>query len=159
MCSKFWFFYILCLFTFMTYSCHFYHSFFFFFKQKTAYEMLRSLVGSEMCIRDRSVWCMPSLLPSRTPPPPPPRWLLLSKYKLSAHLDPHGPSYTTRLLLVMLKEEALKGTPQNHSHTYTTYHTIPAICLLYTSDAADEEDSVDLGGRRIIKKKKKKINT
>eukprot|EP00658_Telonema_sp_P-2_P066722 TRINITY_DN55689_c0_g1_i3.p1 TRINITY_DN55689_c0_g1~~TRINITY_DN55689_c0_g1_i3.p1 ORF type:complete len:108 (+),score=28.41 TRINITY_DN55689_c0_g1_i3:53-376(+) len=32
--------------------------FFFFFKQKTAYEMLRSLVGSEMCIRDshRSLW-------------------------------------------------------------------------------------------------------
>src|SRR5664280_3774564 len=30
------------------------------------------------------------------------------------------------------------------------------VCLLYTSDAADEEDSVDLGGRRIIKKKKKK---
>eukprot|EP00658_Telonema_sp_P-2_P018040 TRINITY_DN17057_c0_g1_i3.p1 TRINITY_DN17057_c0_g1~~TRINITY_DN17057_c0_g1_i3.p1 ORF type:complete len:128 (-),score=8.14 TRINITY_DN17057_c0_g1_i3:49-432(-) len=29
------------------------------------------------------------------------------------------------------------------------------FCLLYTSDAADEEDSVDLGGRRIIKKKKK----
>eukprot|EP00658_Telonema_sp_P-2_P070407 TRINITY_DN5992_c0_g1_i5.p1 TRINITY_DN5992_c0_g1~~TRINITY_DN5992_c0_g1_i5.p1 ORF type:complete len:329 (-),score=150.33 TRINITY_DN5992_c0_g1_i5:108-1094(-) len=29
-------------------------SFFFFFKQKTAYEMLRSLVGSEMCIRDSS---------------------------------------------------------------------------------------------------------
>ena len=27
---------------------------------------------------------------------------------------------------------------------------IPKICLLYTSDAADEEDSVDLGGRRII---------
>ena len=27
---------------------------FFFFKQKTAYEMLRSLVGSEMCIRDSS---------------------------------------------------------------------------------------------------------
>ena len=30
------------------------------------------------------------------------------------------------------------------------------ICLLYTSDAADERSSVDLGGRRIIKKKKKK---
>ena len=27
-------------------------------------------------------------------------------------------------------------------------------CLLYTSDAADEEDSGDLGGRRFIKKKK-----
>ena len=34
---------------------------------------------------------------------------------------------------------------------------IPALlagdCLLYTSDAADERSSVDLGGRRIIKKK------
>ena len=29
-----------------------------------------------------------------------------------------------------------------------------AACLLYTSDAADERSSVDLGGRRIIKKKK-----
>src|SRR5665648_1150314 len=27
---------------------------------------------------------------------------------------------------------------------------IAMTCLLYTSDAADEEDSVDLGGRRII---------
>ena len=27
-------------------------------------------------------------------------------------------------------------------------------CLLYTSDAADERSSVDLGGRRLIKKKK-----
>ena len=35
--------------------------------------------------------------------------------------------------------------------------TIPSAnngpCLLYTSDAADERSSVDLGGRRIIKKK------
>ena len=30
-------------------------------------------------------------------------------------------------------------------------------CLLYTSDAADERSSVDLGGRRIIKKKKNTI--
>ena len=29
------------------------------------------------------------------------------------------------------------------------------FCLLYTSDAADELDGVDLGGRRIIKKKKR----
>ena len=29
------------------------------------------------------------------------------------------------------------------------------ICLLYTSDAADERSSGDLGGRRILKKKKK----
>ena len=30
-------------------------------------------------------------------------------------------------------------------------------CLLYTSDAADERSSVDLGGRRIIKKNTKKV--
>ena len=32
-------------------------------------------------------------------------------------------------------------------------------CLLYTSDAADERSSVDLGGRRIIKKKKRRRHT
>src|SRR5678816_4047007 len=37
----------------------------------------------------------------------------------------------------------------SHSNLY-------GACLLYTSDAADERSSVDLGGRRIIKKKKKK---
>src|SRR5665648_1097934 len=38
--------------------------------------------------------------------------------------------------------------------TYKKYSKVSTSCLLYTSDAADEEDSVDLGGRRIIKKKK-----
>ena len=33
------------------------------------------------------------------------------------------------------------------------YGHLCTICLLYTSDAADERSSVDLGGRRIIKKK------
>ena len=32
------------------------------------------------------------------------------------------------------------------------------ICLLYTSDAADERSSVDLGGRRIIKKKNTRVD-
>ena len=32
-------------------------------------------------------------------------------------------------------------------------------CLLYTSDAADERSSVDLGGRRIIKKKNNRALT
>ena len=32
---------------------------------------------------------------------------------------------------------------------------LACVCLLYTSDAADERSSVDLGGRRIIKKKKR----
>ena len=37
------------------------------------------------------------------------------------------------------------------------YRKLPNLrraCLLYTSDAADERSSVDLGGRRIITKKK-----
>ena len=33
-------------------------------------------------------------------------------------------------------------------------YTIGYFCLLYTSDAADDTPCVDLGGRRIIKKKK-----
>ena len=35
------------------------------------------------------------------------------------------------------------------------YMVMRGSCLLYTSDAADERSSVDLGGRRIIKKKKR----
>ena len=38
---------------------------------------------------------------------------------------------------------------------HTQHKSARQICLLYTSDAADERSSVDLGGRRIIKKKKK----
>ena len=38
--------------------------------------------------------------------------------------------------------------------TVKTLFICSYICLLYTSDAADERSSVDLGGRRIIKKKK-----
>src|SRR5678809_1567425 len=41
-------------------------------------------------------------------------------------------------------------------HTMGSKITKLQPCLLYTSDAADERSSVDLGGRRIIKKKKKK---
>ena len=36
------------------------------------------------------------------------------------------------------------------NHAADAFHQ---ACLLYTSDAADERSSVDLGGRRIIKKK------
>ena len=35
---------------------------------------------------------------------------------------------------------------------------LTGACLLYTSDAADDLLCVDLGGRRIIKKKKKSKN-
>ena len=37
--------------------------------------------------------------------------------------------------------------------TIKIYNNGGKTCLLYTSDAADERSSVDLGGRRIIKKK------
>eukprot|EP00658_Telonema_sp_P-2_P056707 TRINITY_DN4514_c0_g1_i3.p1 TRINITY_DN4514_c0_g1~~TRINITY_DN4514_c0_g1_i3.p1 ORF type:complete len:119 (-),score=41.50 TRINITY_DN4514_c0_g1_i3:8-364(-) len=50
-----------------------------------------------------------------------------------------------------LQEKIKEATYVIHSHQNK-------YCLLYTSDAADEEDSVDLGGRRIIKKKKNNIN-
>mgnify|MGYP003380368793 CR=1 FL=1 len=38
-------------------------------------------------------------------------------------------------------------------HADAGYDIALDTCLLYTSDAADERSSVDLGGRRIIKKK------
>ena len=47
----------------------------------------------------------------------------------------------------------------NYNYPFTsdfqtkTVYNFYYICLLYTSDAADERSSVDLGGRRIIKKK------
>ena len=45
--------------------------------------------------------------------------------------------------------------PEVPSFLYAIAAKIPHTCLLYTSDAADERSSVDLGGRRIIKKKTK----
>ena len=44
------------------------------------------------------------------------------------------------------------GTDKFAKYGSTSYY----ICLLYTSDAADERSSVDLGGRRIIKKQNDK---
>ena len=94
---------------------------FFFFKQKTAYEMLRSLVGSEMCIRDRENYTQK--IPERS-------------WYFSAWTSAGG------------IKRINKGE-----------YELSQDCLLYTSDAADDLLCVDLGGRRIIKKKKnKKIN-
>ena len=45
----------------------------------------------------------------------------------------------------------IQGEPQRAADWYRR-------CLLYTSDAADERSSVDLGGRRIIKKKTSEDN-
>ena len=62
-----------------------------------------------------------------------------------------GPSWNTKAqeldsLWRVWYDESLPDTARMQAMDY--------ICLLYTSDAADERSSVDLGGRRIIKKKK-----
>ena len=85
---------------------------FFVFKQKTAYELLRSLVGSEMCIRDRCLF-------GRDPD----------------HFAD------------------ISGEPAGFFLVGQNHHTRAYPCLLYTSDAADDLLCVDLGDRRIIKKK------
>ena len=46
--------------------------------------------------------------------------------------------------------------PENAPAEIGKFVKIDSTCLLYTSDAADERSSVDLGGRRIIKKKKRR---
>mgnify|MGYP002682765066 CR=1 FL=1 len=76
--------------------------------------MLRSLVGSEMCIRDsrEGVGVVEA-----------PRGTLIHHYEV----DGKGAIERANLIVA---------------------------CLLYTSDAADDLLCVDLGGRRIIKKKK-----
>eukprot|EP00658_Telonema_sp_P-2_P029539 TRINITY_DN22463_c0_g1_i3.p1 TRINITY_DN22463_c0_g1~~TRINITY_DN22463_c0_g1_i3.p1 ORF type:complete len:146 (+),score=39.57 TRINITY_DN22463_c0_g1_i3:56-493(+) len=110
--------------------------FFFFFKQKTAYEMLRSLVGSEMCIRD-SLYNL----------------YIVVKRKSRVPVVVSAPPIVSPLTDLYFKQTSLAA---KRGFTFTAPITIYYnTCLLYTSDAADEEDSVDLGGRRIIKKKKK----
>eukprot|EP00658_Telonema_sp_P-2_P009856 TRINITY_DN13674_c0_g2_i2.p2 TRINITY_DN13674_c0_g2~~TRINITY_DN13674_c0_g2_i2.p2 ORF type:complete len:122 (-),score=18.32 TRINITY_DN13674_c0_g2_i2:20-385(-) len=69
-----------------------------------------------------------------------PRSALVLPVSSTALLEMHGPR------LMQLPPRSLQLVPLQPGG-YS--------CLLYTSDAADEEDSVDLGGRRIIKKKKK----
>ena len=121
--------------------------FFFFFRQKTAYEVLRSLVGSEMCIRDsnrtpagqsadrtlrRNETAGRRTRPgSRSGRPSPPNCDL--GYETSRR---RCPRWRRRLAC----------------HRSTTTMRLRA-CLLYTSDAADDLPCVDLGGRRIIKQK------
>ena len=58
-----------------------------------------------------------------------------------------------------LSHSTWPGANSSLSVTIRCFFTTPmgGGCLLYTSDAADERSSVDLGGRRIIKKKKHRI--
>eukprot|EP00658_Telonema_sp_P-2_P045562 TRINITY_DN33540_c0_g2_i1.p1 TRINITY_DN33540_c0_g2~~TRINITY_DN33540_c0_g2_i1.p1 ORF type:complete len:125 (-),score=28.98 TRINITY_DN33540_c0_g2_i1:58-432(-) len=70
--------------------------------------------------------------------------------KVAVH--PLSPSaYDSRVVLFEPSINTTTSPPHNQHHQ----HHQQSTCLLYTSDAADEEDSVDLGGRRFIKQKKK----
>src|SRR5450756_3195606 len=74
----------------------------------------------------------------------------------------------TRVMLIAAKaemhlaDEIAAGIPVALRHDDVVMHVPVEVaerardCLLYTSDAADDLLCVDLGGRRIIKKKKQK---
>ena len=62
------------------------------------------------------------------------------RQQVSAAIENHRGAFGRVAILVQVNR---KGGDAGHAE----------ICLLYTSDAADERSSVDLGGRRIIKKK------
>ena len=57
---------------------------------------------------------------------------------------------------------ALEGKcskPSIRHHLVLNLFDLHTLCLLYTSDAADDLLCVDLGGRRIIKKKNSTVQT
>ena len=112
-------------------------------------------MGSEMCIRDRYTLRAPAAG---------------QVLELAAHVGETAMPGVTLLslgnldtvdLVVYVPEPAM-GTVHLGETTTLWADAFPQtpfrgeiawICLLYTSDAADERSSVDLGGRRIIKKK------
>ena len=62
-----------------------------------------------------------------------------------------------KTILLCANEFGGKFSDSLHIKTEYSGFTYFNSCLLYTSDAADERSSVDLGGRRIIKKKTRDI--
>eukprot|EP00658_Telonema_sp_P-2_P025847 TRINITY_DN20418_c0_g1_i1.p1 TRINITY_DN20418_c0_g1~~TRINITY_DN20418_c0_g1_i1.p1 ORF type:complete len:116 (-),score=31.96 TRINITY_DN20418_c0_g1_i1:126-473(-) len=115
--------------------------------------MLRSLVGSEMCIRDRpnGVWSDTALAA-----------LHLTTHTTTIKNNTHPEENSSNNIRQKTRDRRGEGGIHQFAFVFSnmtplndSINTMVVTCLLYTSDAADEEDSVDLGGRRIIKKKKK----
>ena len=83
-----------------------------------------------------------------------------SEYDKVLGLDSGADDYITKPFGVMERISRVKAVIRRSDRSKGSAGEVLKIgelvldCLLYTSDAADEEDSVDLGGRRIIKKKK-----
>ena len=65
-------------------------------------------------------------------------------YKRQVQFDAPDGKPVSLLFVLLVPEQATEQHLQ----------ILSELCLLYTSDAADERSSVDLGGRRIIKKKR-----
>ena len=55
------------------------------------------------------------------------------------------------IILGTLAGDIYSTAQETRAQSVGCFDALTYFCLLYTSDAADEEDSVDLGGRRIIK--------
>src|SRR5674536_339177 len=66
--------------------------------------------------------------------------------------DEHSGGVDAVPVLSTSGESCVDSAGGNESLVAHSWPELTPYCLLYTSDAADEEDSVDLGGRRIIKK-------
>ena len=113
----------------------------FFFKQKTAYEIMPSLVGSEMCIRDRvKIEDNGKGMPEET---------VTILNQPDYHREDHFGIENVRKRLRLYYGEAASVLFESRPSEYTRV----TFCLLYTSDAADDLPCGDFGGRRIIKKK------
>eukprot|EP00658_Telonema_sp_P-2_P067650 TRINITY_DN56583_c0_g1_i1.p1 TRINITY_DN56583_c0_g1~~TRINITY_DN56583_c0_g1_i1.p1 ORF type:complete len:101 (-),score=16.13 TRINITY_DN56583_c0_g1_i1:45-347(-) len=100
--------------------------------------MLRSLVGSEMCIRDRDKGAGTCETARR-------------KYRTRCTC-PQGCTTVPRSSVPPADQclPGSRGSPYPSADWCHPRSLTSKSCLLYTSDAADEEDSGDLGGRRII---------
>ena len=61
---------------------------------------------------------------------------------------------STELYLTAQTEARFEASQRANGWLSQRLDELRQDCLLYTSDAADERSSVDLGGRRIINKKK-----
>src|SRR5678816_3841928 len=113
-----------------------------------------------MCIRDSGITSETEAVEALI-------FLVVSSNGFNSLMQCDMMSFSKLKILLTLEYELAYEARSSLSNT--SFHhmkcTIPAswnvfdnikICLLYTSDAADERSSVDLGGRRIIKKKKHK---
>eukprot|EP00658_Telonema_sp_P-2_P053025 TRINITY_DN41417_c0_g1_i1.p1 TRINITY_DN41417_c0_g1~~TRINITY_DN41417_c0_g1_i1.p1 ORF type:complete len:130 (-),score=12.12 TRINITY_DN41417_c0_g1_i1:44-433(-) len=102
--------------------------------------MLRSLVGSEMCIRDS----LDVAVATRK------CFAICDRDLVIVGMD-FAEGEETMAVSAVIDESRLQGRfYTRHFREIDIPYSALIPCLLYTSDAADEEDSVDLAGRRTI---------